>query len=758
METTALALPGPLEHLPGGLLAGGSGLLLVALALLALMANATSTPAGKKAFNESINRGVDRAARVVGRYVAGRDLNGEQSASATWWRAAPPIPDDQQGETPIERLGLKSGAGSVSLAKKTPSRASGLARTVRVVTAPVRVLLRSLAGLWRVLRIWRRWPGFARSIVRLAPLAVAWGLWRFPEETRLALLGVAAGVLAAALTSRAGLGWWRVSPVWTDGQIYGPAVWVALRQALRFEDTEPDRRWLSVPDDTAAEGARIVLRIPIKWPGGPEAKSSVERAVADRVPGEWIPRWNRTGPEHYVEWTLAPKPKPRAKLPASVGWKPSGDARRVFLGMAIEDNDLVDVVVQTKTATPHWGVAGPTGAGKSSVLYIPVVHARTHGELVDILDTKRNSLIEADGYSGVRIHKDTRACVAAFAEFITSMMAAEAAAEKGADPRLRAMLVPRLLVCDELPTLIKLAYTWWRYGIKGKGTPPFLDWLSIILLQGRSSDHRVVIGTQQFANAFFGGTMERAQIGTRVVLGGQDRISWGVAFGQSTPVISYDVSTPGRGAFSDTRQSPDGEHLYVREFQSSYITPQVGSLLAQCPQAPAWFDNGEMAPWITGEILDLVHETAATADFMPGGRHGPKGSRAPVAPSAGAGVGGGSPTSQHATGNSSGVGATAGATAAGEEEPPVEDDMPETYTLAQAYTEGILPWKAATSRTYFKRGVDRGIEPPEGISDGQSSYYSEAELRDWLAKWEAWQRDKGVKSPRQSPENAEGEE
>uniref|UniRef100_UPI002E76BFB6 hypothetical protein n=1 Tax=Streptomyces sp. GSL17-113 TaxID=3115365 RepID=UPI002E76BFB6 len=94
----------------------------------------------------------------------------------------------------------------------------------------------------------------------------------------------------------------------------------------------------------------------------------------------------------------------------------------------------------------------------------------------------------------VRIHKTTRECIAAFGEFLASMMAAEAAQEKGADPHMRSQLVPRTLVVDELPTLIKLAYSWWRYGLKQKGTPPFLDWLGIILLQGRSSNHRIVVG------------------------------------------------------------------------------------------------------------------------------------------------------------------------------------------------------------------------------------------------------------------------
>ncbi|MFD4535586.1 type IV secretory system conjugative DNA transfer family protein [Kitasatospora sp. NPDC058397] len=737
-----------------------AGLLLAVLAILAMLAQ------GNKAeFNRSVDRFFDALAQGIGRYFSGRDLfEEEQRSASTAWRAGPPPPDDERDETPVGELGLRTKAASppVSLAKP---RRRPLA--MRIVLAPfmaVLILLRALGGLWRVLRVWHRWPRAARVAVRLLPVPVAWGLWRFPDETRLALIAGAGAVYVAALTSPAGLAWWRVTPVWTDGQIYGPGLWVALRQALRMEETEPHRRWLSVPDDMAAEGARIVLRIPIKWLGTPEARAAVERVVDERAPGEWVARWERTKREHYVEWTPKPKPPERVKLPDYVPWEPTGDPRKVFVGLAIENNEIVSAIVHTQSATPHWGVAGDTGSGKSTVLYIPVVHGRQNGELIDVLDTKRNSLAEADGHSGVRIHKDTRACIAAFAEFLASMMAAEAAMEKGADPALRSQLIARTLVIDELPTLIKLAYTWWRYGLKGKGTPPFLDWLGIILLQGRSSNHRVVVGTQQFANSYFGGTMERAQIGTRIAVGQQDRVSWGVAFGQSTPVLGYDADVKGRGAYSDKRKHPTEDYLYVREIQPSYITPDVSRLLSQCADAPAWFDSGEMAPWITAEVLDMVNHTAATMDFLPGGKFGPM-SRTAVGPAAGRGVAQSLPMSQGATPLDATGSATAPATAAAAvpqpaqaAEVPVEETLPDTYTLAEAHAAKILPWKPATFRTYVKRGVERGIPAPEGVSDGGPvSYYSEAELRDWIAKWEEWQQKNNVKKPRPAPDESDAE-
>ncbi|MGV9315203.1 type IV secretory system conjugative DNA transfer family protein [Streptomyces sp. NPDC003691] len=743
-------LPDP-DTFPGGWPGIGIAALFGVFAMLAFAAQ--GTPAQRREFNESIERAVGAAAGAVGRFLSGRELAGPPRSEATWWRAGAPLPDDRLTETRVELLGARPAKPGPATALP-PGKSAGARRVLRVVVAPVRIAAGAVAGLWRVLRVWHRWPRAARSAVRLAPLVIAWAWWRFPGETPLVFAAVAAVVFLAAATSPAGLGWWRVQPVWTHGQIYGPGLWVALRQILRMDEEELRPRWLSVPDDFRADDARIVLRIPAAWIGGPEAVAAVERVIEERVPGDWVARWNRTGNEHFVHWTQKPKEKTRPRLPDYVPWKSTGDPRRIYVGLAVEGDEITEAVIETQTATPHWGVAGDTGSGKSTVLYIPVVHGRQTGELIDILDTKQNSLIEAEGFSGVRIHKTPRTCIAAFAEFLASMMAAETVAGRGGDPALRSQLVARTLVVDELPTLIKLAYTWWRHGIKGKGAPPFLDWLSIILLQGRSSNHRVVVGTQQFANQFFGGTMERSQIGTRILVGNQDRTSWGVAFGQSTPVIGYDSEVKGRGAYSDKRKDPDADYLYVREIQPSYITPMVRQLLAECPPAPAWFDAGHMAPWITEAALAEVNAVAATANFLPGGKYGPPAAPG-VGPAPAVGVLGGTPSSQPTTAlpattptttPATGAGAAAGPLAAeGQEDQ--EEELPDTYTLAQAYERGTLPWKAATTRTYFKRGVTRGIPEPEGISDGHASYYSEAQLVEWLTAWEAWQKTntKGVR-------------
>ncbi|NUW02906.1 hypothetical protein [Streptomyces sp. CAI 127] len=713
-----------IDFLTGG--AGVGGVLLVVL--LVLMVAVHGGGGGKRGGGGDVNARIEAGAAAlaagVARYVGGRDLAGMPRSEATWWRAGAPGPDDKRTETPVTALGAPAADRPVEKERR----------------GPLRVVGGSLAGLGRCLRVWHRWPRAARSAVRLAPLPVAWALWRAPDAAAVVLVVLAVLAVAAALSGPSGLRWWTVTPVWSDGQVYGPGIWAAVRQVLRLEETELRARWLAVPDDMADGSARIVLRLPVRWVGGPEGVAAIERIIDARAPGEWDAKWVRTDREHYVQWTRKPAPKKRPVLPDFVPWKPSGDPYTLYFGKAIEGDEIVDAVIRTETATPHWGVAGDTGSGKSTALYLPVVHCRQNGELIDILDTKRNSLSQAEGASGVRIHKTVRECIGAFGEFLASMMAAEAAMEKNADPALKSQLIPRTLVIDELPTLFKLAYCWWRYGLRGKGAPPFADWLGIILLQGRSSNHRVVIGTQQFANAFFGGTMERAQIGTRVNVGQTDRVSWGVAFGQSTPMLGYTTDVKGRGAFSDKQKAPDGDYLWVREVQPCYITPVVPELLAACPPAPEWFDDGAIAPWITPEILTEVDVTAAVVPFLPGGKFGPE-PRVPAMRTAGAGSERSSPSSEPVAAGGVAAGVAGGVAAAGgpRDGGRADVDLPEIYSLAEAHAAGILPWKPVTMRSYLKRGEERGISRPEGVTDGQTSYYSEAELTAWLTSWKAWQ-------------------
>ncbi|WP_256917457.1 hypothetical protein [Streptomyces hilarionis] len=61
---------------------------------------------------------------------------------------------------------------------------------------------------------------------------------------------------------------------------------------------------------------------------------------------------------------------------------------------------------------------------------------------------------------------------------------------------------------------------------------------------------------------------------------------------------------------------------------------------------------------------------------------------------------------------------------------------PRRYSLAEAFEEGILRWKPATVRTYFKRSRKRDIQVPEGVTEGGTAQYTARELTTWVQAWE----------------------
>nr|BEK62784.1 hypothetical protein KPHV_00110 [Kitasatospora purpeofusca]BEK71247.1 hypothetical protein KPHV_84740 [Kitasatospora purpeofusca] len=93
-------------------------------------------------------------------------------------------------------------------------------------------------------------------------------------------------------------------------------------------------------------------------------------------------------------------------------------------------------------------------------------------------------------------------------------------------------------------------------------------------------------------------------------------------------------------------------------------------------------------------------------------------------------------------------------------EPPGEQGWPdglERYTLQQAWKQGLLTWKASTTRTYRSRSHQRGIPFPEGVQDKTGTHhYIKEELRAWLAAWTAQAGPENLPLPQQqsAPEAA----
>jgi hypothetical protein len=376
---------------------------------------------------------------------------------------------------------------------------------------------------------------------------------------------------------------------------------LALAPMLHLETWQVD---LAVPVEYDQEGADPVrLAVPDGWAG---AKAGVEDVIAERLGGEWTVRWHLATHPHYVTFKRRiVKPKP----PKMVEWELSGDRYSIFVGQT----GTKKVYVRTETETPHWGVSAGTGGGKTSTLTLPAVHWRGHGGLVDVIDLKQDSYeTSLMGVSGFRVHTDVISAVTAMAEFLVSAKSMTVARSQGYPMDT---VPPRILLIDEFGSFVSAVDSWWKYGIQEKGTSPVFAWFHMVLMQGRTKNHRVVVGTHDFSRETFKGTGPRDLIGTKILIGAVSNPKWVTTFGYEFKRIEFDAKQPGRGVIGIAGVGVD-------ELQLAYIDPpDVRAVCSEFEPAPAWFDRGEMAPWITEQAIELTHREAHIRPFLPGGEY-----------------------------------------------------------------------------------------------------------------------------------------
>ncbi|MGY0466972.1 hypothetical protein ACW14Y_42935 [Kitasatospora sp. cg17-2] len=739
-----------------------------------------------------VARAATGVGRVAWRFLSGREMWGRPRSNATaWkrgtvstdWRHHPAVagrqPHPQMVKLASVAVAPASGQGRaaawlaeaaeralrpreegaagewlVSVARRVGEAWRGAVGARRAVWGALLVLRDAGAAGARAAGRWHMWPYAGRAVARLGALAGAYGLATDPVGTVLGAYMASVTLAMAYVTGEHGLGWWRARDR-TDAEIYQPALWLAMAPILGLEDPRaaqarqaatlafltggtpqlpvqaptaqlmgeaelppvpPVEDWMLFPADARTQDAQIVLRLPITFLGTKSEQDTLDSLVNSRVPlGEWRSRWELAGDHHWVVWSHPKPPKKRAELPRSVPWIPSADPYRVMVGAGHDG----PVWVNVETETPHFGVSGETGRGKSTVLYIPVVHFRQHGWLVDIIDLKWDSMLETHGKSGVRNHTDVRSAVMALAEFFVSMKSAQMARATGQQ------VTPRVLVIDEFSSFMKAAYIWWMYGVKGKGKPAFHAWFQMILMQGRTGNHRIILGAHQFSKDIFGDTETRDQVGTKIIVGPASDPKWVVTYGYAKRP-EWDPEIKGRGVVGVTGGS-------VQEFQVAYITPQVAGYLDACAPAPAWFDRGEYAPWITEAGMEKAEAEAAVSAFLPGSdMMGATSLRDDTVP-------GGIPSSGQVAGGVATPAATSAATPAPAPQAAVQGDgqgeagawvPPVTYTLREACEKGILPVSWNGAKTLKSRTKDL-VQFPDGAPGESGMEYTAEALQEW---------------------------
>lgn len=350
----------------------------------------------------------------------------------------------------------------------------------------------------------------------------------------------------------------------------------------------------------------------------PETKSLVEGLIKEYFGGEWGSRFHLTAHPHFAEfWRQREKPAP----PNSLRWKPSDDPYEIHIG---HDGEK-DVFISLKTDAPHCGVSAGSGKGKTTTLLNFVQHARSHGDLVDIIDLKEDSFDEAtavrkknsfnvdvfENVSGIRVHRDVKSAVAALAEFYVSVKSMRIARETGYD---MSTVPRRYLVIDEFGSFVGSADFWWKFGLQEKGQTPFRAWFHQILMQGRSKDHRVVVGAHDYDRETFGSTGVRNLIGAKMLIRDNLLNSYIKAFGQGLKRIKINESVKGRAMM----QPMPGAPVFELELAHTPVEECL-EFLQGCALAPEWFDTGDMAPWISDESIARSHEEMYVGGFLPGG-------------------------------------------------------------------------------------------------------------------------------------------
>lgn len=639
---------------------------------------------------------------------------------------------------------------------------SGRARTWRYITgAPVngRVSTDStfLRPATRVLTPtgyasrWQKLPGWKRAVVRLTLPPVGAGApieYAMHPTITLTTLGITAGCAAVYGARKVHS---RVQTRKHRKELVEPLL-RSLRGPLGLPMNATAEKWLMVPSQPRRPGQITRVWLPDEWMG-----EDVQKLMLTRLVNRWLDvpteavRWHLSSAPRFVEFSPTPQP------PASVKWKPSDDPYRMHIG---EDAHGQDLYLETLTDNPHAAFVGGSGSGKTTTLTLPLLHARQHGVLVDLIDQKRMSFTEDEwakhfkehkkrltdaeytslGLSrygiagdpdrpsgvvtGIRIHTTIRASVNALAEFLASATAVALMQQRGEDT---SHIPARVLLIDEFGSFAGGVKSWWKGPAKQKGTCVIPFWLHTALMQGRALDHRVMMGAHQLSLALFGdsGSDARDLFSGRVLVGDCSAEKWVTTFGRIKKP-AWDVKAKGRGAYGALGATPS-------VVQVAYVSQLAANgILRALPAAPEWFDKGCSAPWLTEDFVLETEESYGAGRWVPGwewlfeqapedGEDVTQSERDTVTsrPPAARDV---VPVQREC--DESGRDVTLNVThdITVSDQPRLSLVKTERYTLASAAREGIIPMTDAALRKAKSR---------PGFPEGQDGTWTADELREW---------------------------
>lgn len=437
-------------------------------------------------FDKQVEETAEAVAFGIGRFLAGRPMDGERKTDATFWRAGTRVLP--KVEAKVSRSSYRAGWQRLTF------RIGGLAATGGAS--------------------WALWENQDPA------LATARDVWENPDPT---LATLESGGIAAASAAAVG------------GVAYGLLTrkrrefmreWVtplheALAVPLGMSELTDPRRYLHVPRDFSDDDAQIRIDVPthMRFNEDLVADLIVKKLALENVSFTW----RRAGNDTHVIVKKRKVPPKMLRL--------SDPGVREILAKMPESAPLIGlgsgkkkVSVDLDDDSPHVLISAGTGGGKSTILRAICCQFVHNGAHAYVLDFKRISHTWARGVPGVTYCRDIGEIHDALVHLAQEGRNRLALAEQLADDVLEKepwRVGPRIVILLEEvnATMAQLKRYWAKIRESGDAkTSPAVDALAEILYMGRQVRLHVLLVAQSATANAVGGPAMREQFATRILV------------------------------------------------------------------------------------------------------------------------------------------------------------------------------------------------------------------------------------------------
>ncbi|MFB6876384.1 pRL2-11 [Streptomyces sp. NPDC056323] len=438
-------------------------------------------------FDKQVEETAGSVAFGIGRFLAGRPMDGKRKTDATFWR---------KGTRVLPKVDAKVSRSSYRAGwQRLTFRIGGLAAT-------------GGAGYWA---LWENQD---------STFATARDIWENPDPA-LATLETS-GIAAASAAAVGGVAYGLL----TRGRREFMREWVtplheALAVPLGMSELTDPRRYLHVPRNFSDDDAQIRIDVPthMRFNEDQVADLIVKKLALENVSFTW----RRAGKDTHVIVKKRKVPPKKLSL--------SDPGVREILAKMPESAPLIGlgsgkkkVSVDLDHDSPHVLISAGTGGGKSTILRAICCQFVHNGALAYVLDFKRISHTWARGVPGVTYCRDIGEIHDALVHLAQEGRHRLTLAEQLADDVLEKeswRVGPRIVILLEEvnATMAQLKRYWAKIRESGgPKTSPAVEALAEILYMGRQVRLHVLLVAQSATANAVGGPAMREQFATRILV------------------------------------------------------------------------------------------------------------------------------------------------------------------------------------------------------------------------------------------------